>query len=219
MLTSRLVIAGAGDFAREVLWLCMEIPPDQRQWSRICFIDDNMEVARGRMQRYQVDIPVIETINDFLPCEGDLLICAIGNPRSKLDACRQLKAKGGCFTNIIHPTVAIGTGTKLGQGLIMARLSGLSVDVSIGDFVTINTYSFCGHDVVLEDGCTISSHCDITGHAHLHRGVFLGSHATVLPRIQVGEFAAVGAGSVAFCNVKAGQTILGVPGKVFFRPE
>lgn len=98
----------------------------------------------------------------------------------------------------------------------MARLSMLTVDIAIGDFVTINAYSSCGHDAVLEDGCTLSGHCDVTGHAHLEQGVFLGSHAAVMPGVHVGEFATVAAGSVAFRNVKARQTVIGVPAKAIF---
>jgi acetyltransferase-like isoleucine patch superfamily enzyme len=53
----------------------------------------------------------------------------------------------------------------------------------------------------------------VTGHAVLERGVFLGSHASITPGVRVGAFAVVGAGSVAFRNVRSGQTLLGVPGK------
>jgi sugar O-acyltransferase (sialic acid O-acetyltransferase NeuD family) len=214
MLTSRLVIAGAGDFARELLWLCSSISSDLRQWESMCFIDDDVELARSRMQQYQIDAPVIGKIDDFSPKAGDLLICAIGSPRTKLAVCEKLQAKGGKFTNIIHPTAAIGPRAQLGHGVIIAQSSLISVDVLIGNFVTINTSSGCGHDAVVGDGCTISAQCDITGHAHLERGVFLGSHATVLPRVRVGEFAVVGAGTVAFRDVKAGQTVIGVPAKV-----
>jgi acetyltransferase-like isoleucine patch superfamily enzyme len=44
--------------------------------------------------------------------------------------------------------------------------------------------------------------------------VFLGSHATIMPGVRVGEFSVVGAGSVAIRGVKAGQTVIGVPAKV-----
>ena len=57
---------------------------------------------------------------------------------------------------------------------------------------------------------------DVTGHAILEKGVFLGSHASITPGVRVGEFAVVGAGSVAFRNDRAGQTLLGVPWKITF---
>jgi sugar O-acyltransferase (sialic acid O-acetyltransferase NeuD family) len=212
----RLVVVGAGDFARELLWACSDLPLEQREWQDICFVDDNLEGARERLQRYQLSFPVIATTCEFSPSEDDVLICAIGDPRSKLNACERLQARGGSFTNVIHPSVAVGPGAMLGNGVIVTRFSGVGVDVHIGNFVTINSYSGCGHDAVLEDGCTVSAHCDITGHAHLERGVFLGSHAAVMPGVRVGAFATVAAGSVAFRNVKAGETVIGVPAKAIF---
>jgi sugar O-acyltransferase (sialic acid O-acetyltransferase NeuD family) len=166
------------------------------------------------MHRCGVEQAVIGTIAEFYPAREDVLICAINNPRAKLAICEQMRAKEGKFINVIHPTACIGPRTKVGQGVFFARFSGTTVDAYIGDFVIINSHSGCGHDAVIEDGCTLSSYCDITGHAYLERGVFLGSHASVMPGIRVGEFAVVGAGSVAFRNVKPGQTVVGVPAKV-----
>lgn len=214
MLGPRLVIAGAGDFAREVLWACSDIPSGQREWQSVCFIDDGVEAARSRMKQQHIDMPVISTIQDFLPAPQDLLVCAIGNPKAKLAVCERLKARGARFTNVIHPTAAIAPHSSIGEGVILMRFSIISVDVCVGNYVTINTYSGCGHDAVVEDGCTISAHCDITGHAHLERGVFLGSHAAVVPGVRIGSFATIGAGTVAFRDVKAGQTVLGVPAKI-----
>ena len=212
----RLVVVGAGDFAREVLWTCSLLPPEHRAWQNICFVDDDLDGSRERLQRHQLAYPVITTNSEFFPNQNDLIICAIGDPRAKLDACELLQARGGCFTNVIHPGVAVGPGAMLGNGVIITQFSGVSVDVRIGNFVTINSFSGCGHDAVVEDGCTISAHCDITGHAHLERGVFLGSHAAVMPGVRVGAFATVAAGSVAFRNVKAGETVIGVPAKTIF---
>src|ERR1035441_7290245 len=151
----------AGDFARELLWACSDLPLEQREWQDICFVDDNLEGARERLQRYQLSFPVIATTCEFSPSEDDVLICAIGDPRSKLNACERLQARGGSFTNVIHPSVAVGPGAMLGNGVIVTRFSGVRVDVHIGNFVTINSYSGCGHDAVLEDGCTVSAHCEI----------------------------------------------------------
>jgi sugar O-acyltransferase (sialic acid O-acetyltransferase NeuD family) len=196
--------------------MCLDIPSEQREWESVCFIDDAPDTARSHMQLCHIDVPVIGTIQDFSPSPDDLLICALGDPCTKLNICERLQARGGHFTNVIHPMAAIGPGTKLGVGVIMARLSIITANVSIGNFVTINSFSGCGHDAVVEDGCTISSHCDITGHAHLERGVFLGSHAAVMTGVSIGAFAKVAAGSIAFRNVKAGETVIGVPAKYIF---
>ncbi len=166
------------------------------------------------MTRYGLNLPVLSTIRDYRPEERDLFICAIGAPKAKLAACEMLQARGGRFTNVIHPTVPIGPRSKVGLGVVITRSALVSVDVSLGDFVTVNCYASFGHDAVVENGCTINAHCDITGHAHLERGVLLGSHAAIMPGVRIGAFAVVGAGSVAFRDVKPGRTVIGVPAKV-----
>lgn len=216
MLGARLVLVGAGDFGREVLWTCSQLNKDQCRWERICFIDDNLEHARASMQKYQIDIPVIAPIVDFVPSETDLFLCTVGDPRTKLSICEGLRRKGGLFATIVHPSVSIASRSSLGKGVFIASFASISVDVTVGDFATINSYSGFGHNALLDEGCTISAHCDVTGHAHLERGVFLGSHAAVMPGVRVGAFATVAAGSVAFRNVKAGETVIGVPAKAIF---
>ena len=59
----------------------------------------------------------------------------------------------------------------------------------------------------------MSGHCDITGGAKLKEGAFLGSHAVIIPKVTVGEYAVVGAGSVVIRTVGAGVTVFGVPAK------
>jgi sugar O-acyltransferase (sialic acid O-acetyltransferase NeuD family) len=214
-MTRRLLIAGAGDFAREVLWNAADIPLGLREWDDICLLDEHTEAAEARMRKCKIDLPVFR-LSDYTPQDGDVVACAIGDPVAKLNVCHLLQAKGAKFTNVIHPSVAIAPSAVLGEGIIITRMSMISVNVTIHDFVTINSFSACGHDAQIEEGCTISGFCDVTGHAHLERGVFLGSHAAIMPGVRVGESAKVAAGSVAFHNVKAGTTVIGVPAKPFF---
>ena len=214
MSIGRLIIIGAGDFGREVLWTCSEIPNTDRVWQTVAgFLDDDVEGSSARMASYGVDVPVIATIRDYIPKPYDHFICAIGDPKAKLAVCELLRGRAAQFTNIIHPSVKVMSRTILGRGVLLCYHSWIGPDVHIGDFVTINSASSCGHAVVVEDGCTISAHCDSTGHGHLERGVFLGTHAAVLPRIRVGAFAKIAAGSVAFRNVKPGDVVVGVPAK------
>ena len=59
----------------------------------------------------------------------------------------------------------------------------------------------------------LSAHVDLTGFVSADEGAFFGSHASVLPKVHVGAFAKVGAGSVAVRHVPAGTTVMGVPAK------
>lgn len=218
MLSERLVIVGAGDFGREVLWAASEIPPGNRTWDAVAFLDDSPQAAPA-LRGFGITVPVVGTTRDYVPQPNDRFLCAIGNPTAKLAVCERLVARGARFTNLVHPSAVVGDRSTLGVGVIVCRLVTITVDAKIANFVTINLHSSVAHNAVIEDGCTLSDHCDVTGHAHLGRGVFLGSHASVLPHVQIGAFATVGAGSVAFRTVNPGETVMGVPARLFRVPS
>jgi sugar O-acyltransferase (sialic acid O-acetyltransferase NeuD family) len=211
-LTQRLILLGAGDFAREVIWLISEMA-ETPDWDFGGLLDDNPEQAASILRSKGFEHRVLGNIVDYVPQPQDRFVCTIGNPKSKLAVTKRIAGRGGQFVNLIHPTAAIGPGCILGSGIIVCRYAVITTNVAIGDHVHINLAATCGHDAVIGEGCTLSGHCDVTGHAILEKGVFLGSHASITPGVRVGEFAVVGAGSVAFRNVPSGQTLLGVPGK------
>ena len=211
-MSRKLILLGAGDFSREVIWLISEMAAT-RDWEFAGLLDDNPEQAISILRSNGFEHRVLGSIVDYLPQPQDRFVCTIGKPRPKLAVTERIAGRGGQFVNLIHPAAAIGPGCILGQGIIVCRNTVVTTNVSLGDHVHLNLASTCGHDAVIGKGCTLSGHCDVTGRAVLEAGVFLGSHASVAPGVRVGAFAVVGAGSVAFRNVPPGQTFVGVPGK------
>jgi sugar O-acyltransferase (sialic acid O-acetyltransferase NeuD family) len=208
----RLILIGAGDFAREVIWLISELSAKQ-DWELSGLIDDYPERAKEAMRSNGFEQRVLGTIADYVPQPMDCFVCTFGKPKMKLAATDLIAGRGGQFVNLIHPTAAVGPGCKLGRGIILCRNAVVTTNVSLGDHVHFNLGAACGHDAVIGEGCTLSAHCVVTGHAVLDRGVFFGTSASVTEHVHVGELAVLGAGSVAFRDVPAGQTWLGVPGK------
>lgn len=212
MARRKLIFVGGGDFARELAWFASEVSEHARDWDVAGCLDDRAVGVVGRASGVQV--PVLGPIEDHRPQPDEVFVCAIGRPEAKLRCTRLMRDRGAEFVNLIHPTAVVAPGCSLGTGVVLTRGVTLSVDVTIGDDVACNFMSTVGHDAVVEEGCTISSFCDVTGRAYLERGVFLGSHASVLPGVRVGAMATVGAGSVAVRRVAGGRTVVGVPAKV-----
>lgn len=211
-MRDRMILVGAGDFAREVLWMIQEMR-DLPNWDLAGLIDDYPDRAASALRTNGFGQVVLGTIADYLPKHQDRFVCTFGNPTRKLAAAEVIAGRGGQFVNLIHPTAAIGPGCLMGKGLIICRHAVVTANVALGNHVHLNIGATCGHDAKIGDGCTLSSHCDVTGHAVLEKGVFFGSHASVTENVRIGEFAVLGAGSVAFRNIPAGQTWLGVPAK------
>ena len=210
----RLIIVGAGGFGREILaWSEAACP--ESDWHIAGFLDGNQDSLR----RFKIDLPILGTPDSYLPQEGDRFVCAIGYPATKLRLCRSLQDRGAQFINLIHPTAIIGPRCILGTGAILCPFTLLTVDITLGNFVTLNARAGVGHDCVVGDGCTLNAFCDVTGGSRLGEGVFLGSHAVIAPGTTVGDYARVGAGSVVIRRVRPKSTVMGVPAKRLEIPD
>jgi acetyltransferase-like isoleucine patch superfamily enzyme len=54
---------------------------------------------------------------------------------------------------------------------------------------------------------------DLGGHVILGKSVFIGSKATIIPKITIEDSSTVGAGRVVIKKVKSGTTVFGNPAK------
>lgn len=206
---NRLLIVGAGGFGREVLCWLSDMPEEERDWEIAGFLDANPSALKG----YVCSYPILGNPLNFDLQENDRLVCAIGDPKTKLQLCKTLKERGGEFLTLVHTTAVIGMRCKIGEGCVVCPGAIITTDVKIGSFVTVNVHATIGHDSIIGEGSTLSGHADVTGFAKIGKGVFLGSHASVIPKVQVGDFAVVGAGSVVVRRVKPNTTVMGVPAK------
>ena len=206
-----LIIVGAGQFGREIY-----------TWAKQCgsfnpkvFLDANSE-ALGIRKGYPL---LIASIESYEPMEGDVFICAIGNPSVRANCVRILQMKGAIFVSIIHPSVVFAENVKIGAGVIICPYSVVSADASVEDFAIINLQVSIGHDAKVGKFAQINPHASIGGFAVIGNFSTVGSNASILPHAKVGEGANVGAGSVVLRSVPAGQTVFGVPAKPFALPS
>jgi sugar O-acyltransferase (sialic acid O-acetyltransferase NeuD family) len=206
----RLLLVGAGSMGRELsCWMRFD-SPELAGYEFGGFLEDDPQALDG-YPSYRPGI--VSAIADFKPDPGDALVMAISDPTIKLTIAQKLEDQGAEFLSFVHPSVLIANNVLIGRGVVICPNAVVSCDAVIGDFVSINLACTVGHDVRIGRGCTLSAHVDLTGFARLEEGVFLGSHASVLPRAKIGAFARVGAGSVALRSVKARATVMGVPAK------
>lgn len=206
---NRLLIIGAGGFGREVLMWSRDCNECGVDWEIGGFIDSNPNALRG----LDVGFSVIGSVEDYQPQSSDVFVCAIGNPSQRRKCVETMLSKGANFINIIHPTAFVGERVKLGTGIIICPYCVLTCDIEIGNFSALNLRSTIGHDARIGEFCQLSASCNVTGHAKLCDEVFMGSHATVLPKVQIGEGAIVGAGSIVISKVKPRTTVFGAPAK------
>ncbi len=207
MAVKKLIIAGAGGFGREVFTWARQAWGFHGQWRFKGFLDDNPDIYDPNLHPK----PVISTIADYEPEEGEYFLCAVGKPQVKEHMAEVLLAKGLSPATLIHPSVVVGRNVEIGEGAILCPNVVLTCDITLGRFVTLNVSTAVGHDSEIGDWSQTSAFCDLTGGSKVGRKVFFGSRASLLPKLTVGDEAVIGAGSVVVRDVKPGQTVFGVP--------
>ena len=130
----------------------------------------------------------------------------------------------------IRERVRIGSSCVIGKGVY------IDFGVQIGDNVKIQNYVSIYHGVEIEDGVFVGPHVCFTndnlprainpdgslkqaddwvvGHILVKRGTALGANATILPKVVIGEWAIVGAGSVVTKDVPAHGLVVGNPARL-----
>jgi len=110
------------------------------------------------------------------------------------------------------------TGIEIHPGAVIGRR--LFIDHGLG--VVIGETAEIGDDVLLYQGVTLGGTGNQRGKRHptLGNRVVVGTGASVLGDIKLGDDVKVGAGSVVVHSVPDGATVVGIPGRVVkARPE
>lgn len=204
-----LYIIGARGFGREVYNLFLLCKDSLKDVECIGFLDDN----KAALDNYQNYPPIISSVENYIPQENDVFICALGDVKYKKIYAEIIRSKGGKFLTLIHPEVEIGANTIIGTGCIIRTPCSISCDITIGDFVTIMGYSVLGHDCKVNDWSHLGAYSFLGGYSDLDESVTLHPGTRILPHKKVGTNAIVGAGSIVLRNVKPNTTVFGVPAK------
>lgn len=204
-----LLIIGARGWGREVYNMLPECIGYQTEFDIKGFLDDNKDALEG-MPGYP---PIIGSVEHYEPQEDDVFICALGDAHWKRYYTDIILSKDGEFINLIHKSSIIGRNTKIGKGCIVVDNVGISCDITIGNYVTFQSYAIVGHDAQIGDYCHLGCRSFMGGYAILGNVTTIQTNSIILPHIKVGNNCTVGAGAVVIRKVKDGCTVYGNPAK------
>jgi UDP-2-acetamido-3-amino-2,3-dideoxy-glucuronate N-acetyltransferase len=118
-------------------------------------------------------------------------------------------------------------GAKIGSNCNINCQVFIENDVLIGNNVTIKPGVQLWDGVIIEDDVFIGPNVTFTNDKYpksrnldykrmntiVRKGVAIGANATILPGVEIGEYAIIGAGSVVTKNVQANEIVVGNPAK------
>jgi len=208
----KVIILGAGGFARETLWVFRDVNEEKNEWEVIGFIDENKEM-HGKII---CELPILGGFNWFNKnnYEDLYVINAIGSPKTKKEIIEKAISKNLKFCSVIHPSVRMSKYVKIGEGTIITAGNILTTQIKIGNYVIINLDCTIGHDSIIEDYCTVAPGVHISGSVHLKKGVDFGTGAVIIQGVTIGAWSIIGAGAVVVSDIPSNVTAVGIPAKV-----
>jgi sugar O-acyltransferase (sialic acid O-acetyltransferase NeuD family) len=170
------------------------------------FIDDNPGLApRG----FATDGPTRDVVRRFIAMHR--FVVAIGDAASRRSITEMILEAGGELATLIHPTAVIAPDVTIGVGTVVMAGAIINTGTQIGRFAIVNTGAIIDHDNIIDDNVQIAPGCALAGGVTCRRDCFIGTGATIIPCVVVGEGAYVAAGATVIRPVKPHTLVAGCP--------
>jgi sugar O-acyltransferase (sialic acid O-acetyltransferase NeuD family) len=210
-MKKKLVLAPAGGFAREALWLIRDLIKSGEKLEPVGFLDDSPELRGQNL----CGIPVLGGLNwlDGKTTKVSLVV-STGFPSLKEELVKRASQMQASFATLIHPRVEKSEFVEIGEGTIICAGNIITTQVKIGKFVLVNLDCTIGHDVEVGDFSTLAPGTHISGRVKIGRGVDIGTGVNVIPKIQIGDWSVIGAGASVVRDIPANVVAVGVPARV-----
>lgn len=209
MSLKNLYFVGAGGFGREILSQIQTVHDVYGpRWNIKGFLDDTDDPLHGK----PCDYGVVGTIRGYTPAPDDVLLMCISSPQVKRELVPFLKDKGAVFDSFISPFTGLGHHNQMGEGVILCAGFHMTVNVRLGDFVTMQACALA-HDVTVGDYCTVNANTFLLGNSSVGDGAFIGNSARIAPHVHVGNEAYVCLGAVVMKDVPDGAKVMGNPAR------
>jgi len=208
----KVVIIGAGGFAREVLDVFDAINAVETRFKVLGFIVDPQY---GRAGEYVNGKPILGGFDWLAKKAQDVkAICSVGASEHRFGLVKRAEETGVRFCSAVHPRAVLTTWVKIGYGSVITAGCILTNQIQIGNHVHINLNCTVGHDAVIEDFVTLAPGVNISGRVVLQQGCYVGTGANIIEDREIGAWSIVGAGATIVKDVPGNVTVVGSPGKV-----
>ena len=202
----KIVLLGAGGHGRDVLDAAL-----MQGRCVIGFLDEDKAIHHVTIN----GIPVLGGPDWLLENRLAKVIISVGNPRAKKRLAEFLNAHGLEIAQpVIHPNAYVSTFANIGKGTVILSGTSIQPQAKVGEHVYVSTVSTLGHDVIVEDYSSLHPGVQVGGESIVGCGSFIGMGVKILPRLKIGAWSTIGAGSVVIKDVKENATVVGVPAKV-----
>ena len=204
-----LIILGAGGLGQEIVLLIEAINFYKEQWIIKGFLDSHPSVQGIEL----LGFPVLGSFEDAYKFPNAHFIVAFGDPCMREKVVNLVNIYNINWATLISPTVRLHKSNELGKGVVIGRLSDLTVDAKISDHVIVNIHAVIGHGVEIGEYSVISPNVTITGGAKIGKSCFVGANAFIRD-VTVGDYVTIGASSCVIKQIESNCVVAGVPARI-----
>jgi sugar O-acyltransferase (sialic acid O-acetyltransferase NeuD family) len=212
MTATEVILIGAGDHGRGTLEIIRALNALSARYTVLGYLDD----APGKDGTHVDGVPVIGGLQWIETHHRDALryVIALADSAGKQRIAGRLDRLGVRYETVVHPSVVLSTGVRLGEGVTIGAGVVVAHDTVIGAHVTLNLNSTVGHDCLVGRFVTVSPGANIAGRVQLGEGCEVGLNAAVGRGTRIGDWAHIGPGAVVVKSVPPGQRAFGNPARL-----
>ena len=182
----RILIVGGGGFGRELYgYIKSDIAAGRlSNHVQVGVLDDNPEcelVAKLPEVIYFGSLTNYETKGD------EVVLIAIGNAHVRFKAFNQVEEKGLSLFTFVHASALVMPDATLGQGVIICPNTIVNAGAHVGDNVAVNVFCSIGHGARIGAHSVLSPYSAMSGDSSLGECSFMGTRATLFPRVSMGR--------------------------------
>ncbi|MEI7998051.1 MAG: transferase [Candidatus Omnitrophota bacterium] len=137
---------------------------------------------------------------------------------TRFETSLQASDYGARFANFIHPSVNLEM-VELAEGNYIQERVILQAGVKIGCNSSIHIGTLVGHESIIGNSVFLAHGCNISGGVTIKDGVLMGTGVSVIPRVTIGEWAVIGAGTVVHKDIPPYSLVVGNPARVLRQKE
>lgn len=204
----RLLVFGGGGHAKVVI----DAADKSDRFSEILLADDAPETWGQSLIGHRV-IGGRDALR-ALAGERPQCIVAIGHNATRATVAAWLQAHGFELATVIHPSVQLGKGVRIGEGSFLAAGVVVNCDAVLGRNVIVNTAASVDHDCQVGEAVHLAPGCRLCGHVSVGMQSLLGAGVVVIPSVRIGALVLVGAGSTVIADLSNGVRVAGSPARL-----
>lgn len=169
------------------------------------FLDDGFSPGERVM-----DAPVLGPVADWEKYPDHVFTLGVGDNTIRRTLAERLPVS---FATLIHPSVVIASGVKIGEGTVIMAGVVVNPRTEICRHVILNTRASIDHDCKLADYVHVSPGAALGGGVTVGEGTHIGIGASVKHCISIGGSVVIGAGAAVVKDITEPGVYVGVPAK------